>query len=876
MTLSRRRVNFPSNVSSSSLASHLSSDDDGLLVDNRRFQVYGYFKQHILYIILLPVLIFLPYLIYTYGIQPINDGPDPIAPPTWYYLSLFDWTMFVISNVLCLLLISLFVRIFQDISVQLTPRRQFYIVRVLRRSRTRIILSLYFLSALIILDFYTPTECQERHTPPELPKFNNLSPDTFSSDPILNSIFEQLKVSFASEKPLDPFTSFIPEKYNELYGSFHSDNENDRIYSSCIYSFSVARKLIKCALVTLIGISFSKIIVMLVSILYQDQVYRERILLNKYHVFITQLLFSACRFEGAKKGLLYTPAKISPKRPRSAFFANNDENVSIFQEESGDEHDNYGAQNEDDEQSEVEANTTHSRFVEDNDNFDEDYQLNRDYSSEYDSNSNNNSYSSTVNGRRGDRDRLRPVTTPVVQARGLVRALRFLFRIQENSSDNGNINTESQLLTERDWVNFSTFRKNVGVFGPDFSLMIGKERSPSEAGLPPAECKRRAKFVYDVLTHGKEVSIDGIQLSSSKFAIACKPALSSSTGEPLLPGGYSSKDLLLSPVHQGDFYRLFRSKEAASEVYSVFDLNLDGNITRSELEQVFTEVHQCYRNLIRSVSSSAEALRALDLVLSVSISLILLLIYCLIWGANITSILTLTLSFILALNVVIGDWAKNAFDSLMFLFVCHSFDIGDEVTIEGDPKRYTVSRVYVLKTAMRDSSGVEVYMPNPSLLRKNITNWKRSNEQWEQVSLYLGCDTTEEQIYAFRARLTEFLKTQGKHLFHGQFEPEFTPVIGDNLDILSLRFRIPCKLTLDTRRRAERHRLLQNYIRSDLEYIGITYYPRGPSSTPLSFYKEKSSFMKAFSKAARKDPLLAEDAAGIAVTMHVFQPNTSK
>ncbi|KAM0684140.1 hypothetical protein MDAP_000880 [Mitosporidium daphniae] len=706
-------------------------------------------------------------------------------------------------------------------------------------------MSFYFIAALILLDIYTPQQCRDTISENSYTKASNRNAIT---DPILSSFMEQFKLSSFSFKDPHFLNAYAEEEggKDDQNGGGKGDGSGGEKDSSCVYAFSIAKKAIKCALVTLIGVTVSKILVMLASILYQDQVYRDRILLNRYHLFVTHLLFSVCRFEGAKKGLLYTPANMQPKRPRSAIYSS----MNSFNEES----DAEDGENEEEEL----CNLTQDDLDDDVD--EEYYSLNRD---------DDEDNLLPLNASSSHHQQTRPMTTPVIQAEGLVRALRNLFGVTSSSIEGTNFASNAsdlRLLTEKDWVNFSTFKKNVGIFGPDFSLMIAKETSSSDVGLPIPECKKRGAFIFDVLTCGKNPSID----------LNCDNAAHKPEGESFLPSGYYSKDLLVPPLHQGDFFRLFASKEAASEIYSVFDLNLDGNVTRSELKQVFVQVHKDYRNLVRSVSSSAEALRALDMVLNISTSLILLLIYGVIWGANVSSILTLTLSFILALNVVIGDWAKSAFDSLMFLFVCHPFDIGDEVTVEGDPKRYVISRVDVLKTAMRDSTGVEIYMPNPVLLRKNITNWKRSNEQWEQVNLYLGCDTTEEQIYAFRARLTEFLKTQGRHLFHGSFEPDFTPIIGENLDILTLKFRIPCKLTLDTRRQVERHRLLQNYIRCDLETLGITYYPRGPSSNPLTFSKERSSFLKAFSKAVRKDPLLAEDAAGIAFTMNMFQPTPGK
>ena len=57
----------------------------------------------------------------------------------------------------------------------------------------------------------------------------------------------------------------------------------------------------------------------------------------------------------------------------------------------------------------------------------------------------------------------------------------------------------------------------------------------------------------------------------------------------------------------------------------------------------------------------------------------------LIMGLNNQTLLVCTSTLILPSVSIFGNYARNAFESLLFLFIMHPFDVGDRISIEGVP-----------------------------------------------------------------------------------------------------------------------------------------------------------------------------------------------
>lgn len=84
-----------------------------------------------------------------------------------------------------------------------------------------------------------------------------------------------------------------------------------------------------------------------------------------------------------------------------------------------------------------------------------------------------------------------------------------------------------------------------------------------------------------------------------------------------------------------------------------------------------------------------------------------------------------------ALSFALQAFGRTSFESMVFIFVIHSFDVGDLVIVEGSGDKLWVEEIEVFSCKFKKEDGTIVYIPNTSLFSKSISNisrTKRSNQ----------------------------------------------------------------------------------------------------------------------------------------------------
>jgi small-conductance mechanosensitive channel len=99
----------------------------------------------------------------------------------------------------------------------------------------------------------------------------------------------------------------------------------------------------------------------------------------------------------------------------------------------------------------------------------------------------------------------------------------------------------------------------------------------------------------------------------------------------------------------------------------------------------------------------------LDDILMLITLVILVLIWLAIFNVSIQSYIVGAGSVLITASFVIGNSAKNVFDSIIFLFVLHPYDVGDKVEIENVV--YTVKEIALMTTVLirLDGQGKQLY-----------------------------------------------------------------------------------------------------------------------------------------------------------------------
>jgi len=113
------------------------------------------------------------------------------------------------------------------------------------------------------------------------------------------------------------------------------------------------------------------------------------------------------------------------------------------------------------------------------------------------------------------------------------------------------------------------------------------------------------------------------------------------------------------------------------------------------------------KHLEKAMRSSSQAIKKLDSILKVVVVIIVLFISLSIWNIDTTKFLTSLITIWAGLIFAIGGSFRNMFDSCIFLFITHPYDVGDRISI--DKEDYFVTEFGITTTILKKWDGREIY-----------------------------------------------------------------------------------------------------------------------------------------------------------------------
>ena len=235
-------------------------------------------------------------------------------------------------------------------------------------------------------------------------------------------------------------------------------------------------------------------------------------------------------------------------------------------------------------------------------------------------------------------------------------------------------------------------------------------------------------------------------------------------------------------VFSDDLKNAFDNQEEADAAFSMFDKDLNGDISMEELEAVCVEIGRERKSITASLKDLDSVVSKLDAVLFFVVIIIFILSLITLVSTSAAGVLTSAGSTVLALSWLFSATAQEFLQSVIFVFVKHPFDVGDRVTIYGNTGSmmrgddYFVKEISLLYTEFKKMEGHMVQAPNSYLNTLFILNMRRSGGLAEAVPVTIRFGTTLEQIDALRLRLLEFVKAE-KREYQGNILTEIRDVV---------------------------------------------------------------------------------------------------
>ncbi|KAL9637071.1 MAG: hypothetical protein Q9164_002425 [Protoblastenia rupestris] len=240
-----------------------------------------------------------------------------------------------------------------------------------------------------------------------------------------------------------------------------------------------------------------------------------------------------------------------------------------------------------------------------------------------------------------------------------------------------------------------------------------------------------------------------------------------------------------------DLKHAFDDDEEAEGAFAMFDKDLNGDISMSELEAVCVEIGKERKSITASLKDLDSVVAKLDAVLLFFVFVITILVFLSLISTSAAGVLTSAGSTVLALSWLLAQTAQEFLASCIFVLVKHPFDVGDRITIYGNTgpnmkgDDFMVKKISLLYTEFKKMEGQIVQAPNSYLNTLFILNMRRSGGLAEAVPLVVKFGTTLDQIEELRTRLLEYVKIEKR-----EYQPNILTEIRDVVEAHAVNLNV--------------------------------------------------------------------------------------
>lgn len=204
-----------------------------------------------------------------------------------------------------------------------------------------------------------------------------------------------------------------------------------------------------------------------------------------------------------------------------------------------------------------------------------------------------------------------------------------------------------------------------------------------------------------------------------------------------------------------DLMRFLQEVEAVKAM-GLFEGAQDSNrVTKAALKNWAVNVFRERRALALTLNDTKTAVNKLHQMVNVVIGVVIIVIWLLILGIATTHILVVISSQLLLVVFMFGNSCKMAFESIIFLFVMHPFDVGDRCSIEG--VQMVVEEMNILTTVFLRYDNEKIWYPNTVLATKPISNFYRSPDMGDGVDFSIHISTPVEKVAIMKERIKRYI-----------------------------------------------------------------------------------------------------------------------
>ncbi|KAF8970754.1 hypothetical protein BGZ46_010398 [Entomortierella lignicola] len=223
--------------------------------------------------------------------------------------------------------------------------------------------------------------------------------------------------------------------------------------------------------------------------------------------------------------------------------------------------------------------------------------------------------------------------------------------------------------------------------------------------------------------------------------------------------------LRICPPHRNHLERVdleqpFK-KEIMDNVWKLFNPGEGDIITRSMFKKTIVEMVNLRKRFTSTHKTFENAMGKLNMLFNCIVVVFAIVAFLVVYDIGVQQYAVSVSSLGVGCAFVTGTSAKNAFESMILIFVIRrkqsdTFDVGDRIELNG--RYFSIKRIHILTTEMRRSDGLRVFAPNHLLANCNIHNLSRSDDQIDNLYMDIPLFSTARTIQRLKQRIQAFIE----------------------------------------------------------------------------------------------------------------------
>ncbi|KAJ0241883.1 Mechanosensitive ion channel protein 8 [Hirschfeldia incana] len=214
-------------------------------------------------------------------------------------------------------------------------------------------------------------------------------------------------------------------------------------------------------------------------------------------------------------------------------------------------------------------------------------------------------------------------------------------------------------------------------------------------------------------------------------------------------------------IYLEDLMRFLREDEAMKTMYLFEGAPETRKISKSALKNWLVNAFRERRALTLTLNDTKTAVNKLHQMINIVTAIVIAVIWLVLLEIASSKVLLFVSSQVVLLAFIFGNTVKTVFESIIFLFIVHPYDVGDRCEI--DDVQLVVEEMNILTTVFLRYDNLKIMYPNSLLWQKSISNFYRSPDMTDTIEFCVHILTPLEKIATIRQRISNYIDNKPEH-----------------------------------------------------------------------------------------------------------------